>query len=418
MTFSSLSRLTQWRPGRVARNTAHASLWNVIRIAIQASSLIFMARTLGAEGYGALAGAMALFMVCGQFTGLGSGVALVRDVVRGGDLASRLMATERAYLASGLFFLLLALPLSQLVLGPLIASSILVLFAVAELVLAPLLQPLVYRYQAEERLFLSSATGTLAPITRLLAIATAALLGWHDLQGFALLYVTWLSLTVAITLFLAWPRCTSTRLPSDGIRQTLHSGLPYAVSGFALTAGSELDKTVLLRLAGEAVTGPYAAAYRVASAATLPVSALILATVPRLFQTAAPGTSRLSTLMLAVVVSYASLAAGALWLLAPLVPWLLGQGFASSVPLLQVLCLIVLTGSLRQYISALLTTRDLQASRNLIEAGGVIISLLALFILIPLFGAYGAVFAVITGDVMVTSAGAIRLGTTRTHEAM
>jgi FkbM family methyltransferase len=395
----------RWRPGRIARNTLHASSWSGIRIALQAASLVLMARVLGANGYGALAGSIALFMACGQFTGLGSGIALVRHVVRGGVLGSRFAATERAYLSSGLVLILVALPVSLGLLGTQVPRMALTLLAVTEILVAPALLPLVYRYQAEERLFLSSAIGTLAPIARLAAIASAAALGMRDISSFAQLYLAWLIPIVAVTLYFAWPR--ESVAPTSTTRQAVREGLPYAVSGVALTAGSELDKTVLLHLAGDAVTGPYAAAYRIASAATLPVNALILAAAPRLFRTPSAGNTRLAVTMLITVLGYAILAAAVLWQLAPFTPWLLGRGFDHAPPLLRALCLIIVTGSLRQYVTALLTTRDLQTSRNVIEIGGVCISLMALLLLVPAHGAYGAILAMAISDLCVTILGVV-----------
>jgi len=367
-----------------------------------------MARILGAGGYGALAGSVALFMVCGQFTGLGSGIALVRHVSRGGELRCRFAATERAYLLSGLVLTVIAVPVSLVLLGSLVSASALIFLAMAEILVAPALLPLVYRYQAKERLFLSSAIGTLAPIARLAAIASVAVLGRRDVTSFAQSYLAWLVLTAAITLYLAWPRSDATTATCT-TRHAIREGLPYAVSGLALTAGSELDKTVLLRLAGEAVTGPYAAAYRIASAATLPVNALVLAASPRLFRTPSKDNARLAAAMLAVVLGYAALASSALWLLAPFAPWLLGHGFDNATPLLRALCVIIFTGTLRQYVTALLTTRDLQGNRNVIEIGGVCVSLAMLLILVPMFGAHGAVFAVAVSDTVVILAGFSRV---------
>lgn len=409
-----LSRLRRWRPGRIARNTAHASSWSGVRIALQAASLVLMARVLGANNYGALAGSVALFMVCGQFTGLGSGIALVRHVARGGEMRARFAATERVYLLSGTALTLLAIPLSLGLLGSLVPAMALALLAIAEILAAPTLLPLVYRYQAEERLFLSSAIGTLAPIARLAAIASMAALGWRNVTNFAQLYLVCLILTVVVTLYLTWPRGKA--VATDTTRQAIREGLPYAISNVALTAGSELDKTVLLRLAGEAVTGPYAAAYRIASAATLPVNALVLAASPRLFRSPSADNTRLAATMLTVVLSYATLAAIAVWLLAPFAPWLLGRGFDNATPLLRALCLIILTGSLRQYVTALLTTRDLQVSRNMIEIGGVCVSLIALISLVPLHGAYGAILAAAISDLCVAFFGAINVMSNNTQK--
>lgn len=386
-------------------------MWNLARIVLQAVSLILTARVLGADGYGALAGSVALFMTFGQLTGLGSGVALVRHMARGGELHRRFAVTVRAYLFSGLALLALVWPLSIILLGTNVTLAALACFAFAEVLIAPALSPLVYRYQAEERMFLSSAIGTLAPMARLAAVICLALLGSRSITGFALLYLVLLSLTVGISLFAAWPRGGNThgREGKLSTRQAIREGAPYVISGVALTAGSELDKTVLLRLAGAAVVGPYAAAYRIASAATLPINALILAASPRLFRTPSANNSRLAAFMLLAVVAYSVIAATTLWLLAPFAAQLLGRGFSDSTVLLRALCAVVITGSLRQYASALLTTRDLQKGRNIIEISGMSASLALLILLIPSDGAHGAIAALVLSDLFVILSGAILL---------
>nr|WP_281167383.1 FkbM family methyltransferase [Rudaea cellulosilytica] len=399
-----LASLARWRPGRIARNTAHASTWNLVRVALQALNLMVLTRILGAEGYGSLAGSVALFMTCGQFTGLGSGVAFVRHGVRGGELCGRLAATERAYLLSGLLLFALVWPFSVVLLGAIVPLGALACLAAAEVLIAPALQPLVYRYMAEERIFLSSTIGTLAPVSRLAAAVFALWFGLHDVSSFAQLYVAWIIVITGITLYVAWPRRGDLK-SSSSISDTLREGLPYAVSSVALTAGNELDKTILLRLAGDAATGPYAAAYRIVMAATLPVNGLVLAAAPRLFRIADVRTDRLISVMLTAVFVYALVAASLLWLLAPLAPWLFGKGFAHVQPLLHWMCPIVITSCLRQFVTALLTTGDLQKSRNLIEIGGVCISFLLLVLLIPQWGAYGAIIAVACGDLWVISLG-------------
>lgn len=375
-----------------------------MRVVLQAASLVLLARVLGAGGYGALAGSVALFMTIGQFTGLGSGIALVRHVARGGEPDGRFVATEHAYLLSGLGLFALAWPLSAALLHTSISPAALACLALAEIVAAPALLPLVYRHQAEERMFRSSAIGTLAPAARLMAVIAVAAIGINDVTRFAALYLACLVIIVAATLYLTWPR-TDVQRPASSGGQAIREGLPYAVSGFAVTAGSELDKTVLLRIAGDAITGPYAAAYRIAAAATLPVNALILSASPRLFRGQTNSDTRLVGIMLAVVLGYALCAAAALWLLAPLAPWLLGHGFVAATPLLRALCIVVVTGSLRQFVVALLTTRDMQNSRNFIELAGVCISLLLLVLLVPQMGAYGAIVALAATDLGVIFAG-------------
>ncbi len=66
--------------GRLARNTYLALFWQVVRVGAQGLWLIVIARKLGAEGYGAFAGAAGLAVFLGAFGGLGLGLVLLKKV--------------------------------------------------------------------------------------------------------------------------------------------------------------------------------------------------------------------------------------------------------------------------------------------------------------------------------------------------
>lgn len=401
MSNARIRQLISWRPGQLARNTVHAGGWNAVRIGLQAVGLVVMARVLGAEGYGALAGTVALYVTFAQFVGMGSGITLVRQLSRAGQLHAQLRATQWAYLATGALLFAIAWPLSAWWLGATLSPSTLGLLAAGELVVAPALLPLALRYQAEERMFLSGALLTLAPVARFGAVASAWFLDVHDVAQFAVLYLGWLVATVGVTLLLAWPRSKAQTMPPPSLVATLREGMPYVVSGAATTAGSELDKTLLLRSWGEAVAGQYAAAFRVMQAATLPVNSLILAAAPRLFRRGHQATRGMSGTLFAATLAYAGVAALFLALFAPLVPVILGTQFAASEALLRGLCFIVVTNCTRQLVTAHLTTLDMQRQRNLIELAGLAASLGLLLMLIPTLGVWGAIIAAGVADSVV-----------------
>jgi O-antigen/teichoic acid export membrane protein len=172
------------------------------------------------------------------------------------------------------------------------------------------------------------------------------------------------------------------------------------VSGAATAAASDLDKTILLRSTSSVITGQYAAAYRVMQAATLPINSLILAATPRLFR--ASGTGSLDnigqTLMLATV-AYAISASIVVWTLAPILPWLLGDEFINSIGLLRLLCLLLIATCIRQMAVAQLTALDMQSIRNWIECTSVVVTLLAMLIVIPTYGAAGAITIAVVTDI-------------------
>lgn len=394
-----------WRPGRLLHNTAHAGGWNLARILLQALSLVLMARVLGADGYGSLAGTVALYITFGQFTGFGSGIALVRHVARNGELSARFLSTQHAYLATGLIIFALVWPPSIWLFGDELSVSTLACLAVAEVIAAPALQPLVYRYLAEERMFISGALQTIAPSARFVAIGSMAILGLEDVANFAWLYLACIATASSLVIYTTWQRNYKLTKRSSWI-STARAGVPYMISSVAMTAGTELDKTIMLRFSGGIIAGQYAAAYRIMQAATLPVNSLILAAAPRMFRTVGQFRSLTKTLFLATI-CYALLTAFALAALAPFAYILLGDEFIDAQKYLRGLSFVVITNCVRQLVTAHLTTADAQKKRNVIEVIGLFLSITLLLVLIPLYGASGAIIALAASDLAVILLGLI-----------
>lgn len=371
-----------------------------MRVSLQAGSLILMARVLGAEGYGLLAGTVAIYITFGQFAGLGTGTALVRHLARGGELHDKLLATCRAFSITGIILFAFVWPASIWLLGATLSPTTLACFAAAELIVAPLLLPFAYRYLASEQLFVSGALLTVGPAARFIAIVITAALGLSSLSAFATLYLGCFATAAIITAILVWPR-RSTRRISYGFLATIREGLPFFVSSAAVTAGGELDKTIMLRSAGSALTGQYAAAYRIVQAAALPVNSLVLAVTPRLFKSTEEVNANYAIKLIAVTISYAIFAAALIWFLAPLLPHFLGVQFSNSITLLRLMCALLITSSLRQMIVAQLTASNRQYARNWIEGLAAILTILAMILVIPSFGAVGAIIIAAVADVVV-----------------
>ncbi|HET6435313.1 MAG TPA: hypothetical protein VFG18_06360 [Xanthomonadaceae bacterium] len=398
-------RLFAWRPGRLAWNTVNAGGWSALRIAIQAASLVLLARLFGAQGYGALAGTLAIYITLAQLVGLGTGISFFRHVVRTNGVA-RIGPTQVVYLLTGIGFFLVAWPAS-LWLFPQggLTPPALAAFAFAELVIAPSFLPLAYRYQACERMSVSGGLLTAAPIARFVAILIALFFGARSLQSFSFIYAACLLAGALGVTAILWPRKGVT-WNGASIPAEIREGFPYAITGATVTAGGELDKAFMLRLAGEAFAGHYAAAARVAQAAILPVNALMVAAAPRWFRAdrSQPVLAR-SGALFAVAGCYALVAGAAIFVCAPWLPVLLGPQFQPSVLLLQLFCLAIVTGSARQLIGMLLTASDLQASRNLIEILALLAGLAPMPFLIRLMGGPGAVLCFLFGDVVLVALG-------------
>jgi O-antigen/teichoic acid export membrane protein len=402
--------MAAWRPGRLAHNVAHVGGWNALRIALQALNLVLLARVFGPELYGALSGSVALYLTAAQFVGLGTGISLVRHVSRGGEAIAKLRSIQRVYVLSGLCICVLAWATSTWLFGHYLPAGVLLMLAAADIAVMPLVVPLACRFQAEERLGMTSALLTIAPVARCAAVTILLLIGVRSIGWYAAIYLLGMSSCVGMLLVRLWPRGNNGTSTLPSIASEVGEGIRYAVSSATVTANSELDKSVMLRLAGELATGHYSAASRVAQAAIMPVQALLVSISPRWFRDHAAETS-LRNLSLAFGFSaiYSLVAALACWLAAPFLPILLGQAFSPSIPLLQLLGLAIISGSLRLTTMTVAMTSDLQTSRNLIEITCLGLSLLIMFLLVPRYGGIGAVISIVISDVCAISLGAAAL---------
>lgn len=416
MPIPEIKRLASWRPGRLAWNTMHAWGWNVARVGFQAATLIILARSFGPTGYGVLAGTVSLYTTLAQIVGLGSGIALVRHLSRSADMSGSLEATQRLYIASAVAVACAAVPLSLAVLGHSLDLLSYWCFAIAEIGVAPLLLPLVYRFQAKEQLFVSGALLTVAPASRFVAALAAFATEMNSIRSFSILYLATLSVATTSGLFIFWNRRRAEY--GTSIWQAARRGIPYVISAITSTAGAELDKTILLREAGGRVAGEYAAAYRIVSAAMLPVNSLILAAAPRMFAASQAQGRLLFRNLFLVVLGYSALASGLLLAAAPLASLILGPEFSGSASLLRGLTFVLITGSLRQLINAQLTTSDMQHTRNAVEGAAVIVVVGLLLALVGMLGAWGAILAISITDVLVIITGitSIRLAAFKTEQ--
>lgn len=398
----------RWRPGALMRNTGHASLWALARALMQAASAVLLARQFGAAGYGLLTGATALYVIAQPLAGLGTGLALVRrGAVAPVELDALWRRTFYVSLLTGCLLMVLLVPAAAWMSGEALSLQTLVGLSAAELVAAPVLLTLAYRYQAQERMGGCGLMLAVAPSARLLAVLIALLLGLRAVEDFALLYA---ALVGGTALLAVMPRLRTAGPVRTGWRDWIRQGLPYVIPGAASTASAEADKAIALSSLPPQVLGHYAAAFRVAQALVLPVVSLVLAVTPRLFrETSRTRFAAHLSLQLRAAMAYATVAAIVLWCIAPFLPRVFGASFEAAVPLARLLSLYLFANIARQICLAALTGGDMQWTRNKIEIVSAMLTVLGAICLIPRLGAEGAVWSLCGADALAALAAAIVL---------
>lgn len=396
----------RWRPGRLARNTASAAAWNVARAALQALNVLLLARLLGVDGYGAIAGMVGLYMAIAPFVGVGSGMVLMGRVAQGDGAAGLMRAVTALYWISGISLCAFSYAVAVLLFHDAVPPWALGLFAIAELVIAPMLMPAVYTALGEQRMHVAGFLQLVAPLARCLAAGLALIMFANStLTTFATVYFAVLSLSLVIVLPLVRDMRYDTQQGRDRLGEVARRSWPFAINGAATTAGAELDKTILLQSMGGSITGAYTAAQRAIQIAVLPVVSLVVAVTPRLFGRPQFQQTRLPLLLIGATALYAVAAASCLWWVAPLLPAVLGESFAGSIGLLRAMCVLVVTSALRQIVLAQLTAANMQGRRNWIEGIGTVAMVVAMLLVVPAHGPLSAAWIAGLADLGISVIG-------------
>ena len=150
-----------------------------------------------------------------------------------------------------------------------------------------------------------------------------------------------------------------------------------------------------------AANGIYTMAYRAIDLATMPASSMEAAAEPRMFQLGASSlkqTAAFGRRLLNRSVLVSGAAAVGMFVLAPLIPLLVGRGFAESVSALRWLCLIPVFRSIHGATGSVLTGAGLQRYRSVTQIIAAVGNFGLNLWLIPAHGWLGAAWASLVTD--------------------
>jgi O-antigen/teichoic acid export membrane protein len=397
----------RWRLGQLASNTALATVWQGIRLIIQIAYLILVARVLGAYGYGVFAGCVALAGSLSPLVGLGFGMILVKEV-------SRNPASFPAYWAKALLGVFLSAPVfaaAMLLLANVLLPAgghwqAILLISIAELLAMPLVSVCALAFQAHEQLGRTAFNHVQLNLARLLAIGLLAQSGSSSIFDFAWTYFGATAFAATLSLVQVSRAFGGPAWRQGTITGRLKEGLSFSLGMIANSAHGEIDKALLLRMDGAATAGTYSAASRVISAASIPIISYVISAVPGLFRAGESGISagaRTAWKLLPPALSYGALAGGGIFVLAELLPILLGDDFSGSVPIVRALAALPLLLGVSNLLLAVLTCSGAQRVRIWLEAVALGVNLVLNVALIPVFGAFGAASAILASQVVLTS---------------
>ena len=360
-----------------------------LRLFVQAGTLLLVARMLGPHDFGAFAGVASLAVMLGTLSTFGTHIVLLAEVSREPQRRASVLpfALSTTLICGSLLFALYLLLATTLLGEAGIGISVLIALGLAELILQPLLNLPGVEHQGHGRIATSQLLITLPLALRLLAAGTVWLLHPVDpLRDYAWGYLgaSALALLIAtLSLRQAWPALRDWRLPR--LAELRHAA-GYAVLNLTATGPAELDKTLALKLLPLAAAGVYAASARVIGALTLPVIALMLSAMPRLFREGQADPARSARLLrwvFAAALGYSLLLAALLWVAAPLFDLLFGTRYQAIGETIRWLTLAVPGMALRIAAGSALMALGKPWMRVGFELGGLAVLAAAAMLLAP-----------------------------------
>jgi len=199
-----------------------------------------------------------------------------------------------------------------------------------------------------------------------------------------------------VTSCFGQPRLALRRIPLE-----ILEGLYFSVSLAAQTIYNDIDKTMVARLSTLDAAGIYAAAYRMIDVAFIPIRSLLNAAYADFFRHGGAGLQaslRYGRKLLLHSLAYPILVFLALLIAAPLVPSVLGPGFADVVPALRWLSLLPLMKSAHYFVSDSLTGAGHQGTRTFMQVAVALFNVLINLFVIPAYGWRGAAWASLASD--------------------
>lgn len=184
-------------------------------------------------------------------------------------------------------------------------------------------------------------------------------------------------------------------------REDLALGSGFVFVEFGSTAQSDIDRVVLGAYGLDADAGVYAAAFRVAELANLPLGALLRASYSEFFRRGSNSVAealQYARKLTSYSVAYGICAGIGLWVLAPLLQVLMGDGFADSVTALRWLSFVPAVRALQIFPANVLTGVDRLWERARLMMTSASINLASNIVLAPTYGWRGAAVSTLIAE--------------------
>jgi O-antigen/teichoic acid export membrane protein len=344
----------------------------VLKLIFQSVYFVILARVFGPDKYGALITVIAIISLFIPFANWGSNRILMQNVSRDQSLFREYYGT------SILKTLLVGSVLTAVVLVvlnfypiPNISIYSVFLLALSNLVFMALSDNCrdafasVGRLDQASKVILSlSANRFVGSLVLIAFFKPPTLLIWSGIYCIATL-VTAITSAILIAKQVGPPKFRLAKVFQD-----LKLGFSFSISDAAENVYNDLDKAMLAKLSTVESVAVYGAAYHILNVALLPMQSIMMATFRDFFQAGADGIARslgICRKILPIAFLYSMVAIALIFLFAPLIPKILGDGYGDSAIALMWLSPTILFKSLHRLAADTLTGANYQSLRSLAQ---------------------------------------------------
>ena len=248
---------------KIARNTSILSISQIISYILIFFYTIYIARFLGADGFGILSFALAFSGIFSIFADLGLNILTVREVARNKSLAKKylgnvlLIKLILAFLTFGLIVLfvnLLSYP----------QEIILVVYFISLSTIISSIFGIFYSiFQAYEKIGYQSLGQILSSLIMFFGVLLGISLGF-DVIEFSLLYFISNIMILIYNIIIYFQKFSFPRMEYDKEfwKITVKESLPFGITGISGMIYTNIDSVMLSLIQGNEVVGWYNAAYR------------------------------------------------------------------------------------------------------------------------------------------------------------
>lgn len=389
---SSLAKDTLWM--------LFSKLFNVI---MQAAYFIIVARLLGRENYGSFIVITASASIVFPFVPLGSEHLLIKNVSTNRETFSTYWGNGLVLSTiNGAIFTLILLLLSPILFPSGVHWGTVLLILIADLIGLALLDLGFKSLMAANMVNKTAQLGVLSTCSKLLAaLSLSVFFTKPSVAIWGYLYFASSAIMAMLTVLLVNKMVGSPRPMLSELKSNIVQGLYFSISTSANNINANLDKSMLGKLAGVGAAGIYASAYRFIDVGNVPLLALFGATYTRFFQHGASGIKgglNFAKRLVPILTLYAIASVLGFWLLAPLIPIILGEDYRDAIQALLWLSPLPAIGTFQYLAADTLTGSGHQKARSVIQVGAAIINVGLNILLIPWFSWKGAAYATLISD--------------------